>query len=163
MLSNNGPASPGEACVDGETMAAWTAGALRTDEASAVENHVAGCARCRALMAAFIKTTPDEPPTESLCGDGIRYVFRLPLPSLPLRFGSRFRKRPCLFPRCRTGTRWLKAHEARLLRRLRQNLLKLLQPPLRHRRQPRPGKGCRHSPRMKRDSASTKRQIAANR
>ena len=66
VLSHDGPASPGDACVDGETMAAWTAGALRTDEASAVERHVSGCARCRALMAAFIKTTPDEPPTESL-------------------------------------------------------------------------------------------------
>lgn len=59
-------APPQEECLDGETMAAWSEGALLTAEASAVERHVAGCARCRALMASFIRTTPPPPVTQSL-------------------------------------------------------------------------------------------------
>jgi len=55
-----------EACVDGETIAAWSEGSLRAAEASAVERHVAGCSRCRALMASFVRTTPPQPVAESL-------------------------------------------------------------------------------------------------
>ena len=55
-----------ETCVDGETLAAWSEGSLRAAEASAVEHHVADCARCRALMASFVRTTPPEPVAESL-------------------------------------------------------------------------------------------------
>ena len=55
-----------ETCVDGETLAAWSEGSLRGAEASAVEHHVADCARCRALMASFVRTTPPEPVAESL-------------------------------------------------------------------------------------------------
>lgn len=57
---------PQQTCVDGETLAAWSEGTLRRAEASAVEAHVADCARCRALMAAFVRTTPAEPVAESL-------------------------------------------------------------------------------------------------
>jgi len=53
-------------CVDGETLAAWSEGSLRGAEASAVERHVADCARCRALMASFVRTTPPVPVAESL-------------------------------------------------------------------------------------------------
>lgn len=53
-------------CLDGETIAAWSEGSLRAAEASAIERHVAGCARCRALMASFIRTTPAQPVAESL-------------------------------------------------------------------------------------------------
>ena len=53
-------------CVDGETLAAWSEGSLHAAEASAVERHVADCARCRALMASFVRTTPPEPVAESL-------------------------------------------------------------------------------------------------
>ena len=53
-------------CLDGETIAAWSEGHLRAAEASAVEQHVAGCARCRALMASFVQTTPAQPVAESL-------------------------------------------------------------------------------------------------
>jgi hypothetical protein len=57
---------PQGACLNGETVAAWTTGSLRPDELSAVEQHVADCARCQALMAAFVRTTPAPPAPESL-------------------------------------------------------------------------------------------------
>ena len=59
-------APPQEECLDGETIAAWSEGTLRGAEASAVERHVSGCARCRALMASFIQSTPAQPVSESL-------------------------------------------------------------------------------------------------
>lgn len=55
-----------EACLDVETLAAWSEGTLRGAEASTVERHVAGCARCRALTATFLRTTPPAPVTESV-------------------------------------------------------------------------------------------------
>jgi hypothetical protein len=55
-----------EACIDGETLAAWSEGSIHASQASAVERHVAGCARCRALTATFVRTTPPAPVAESL-------------------------------------------------------------------------------------------------
>jgi hypothetical protein len=66
VLSDNGPALPQSSCVNGETIAAWTAGALRTDEAADVERHLVECARCQAMMAAFVRTTPPAPVRESI-------------------------------------------------------------------------------------------------
>lgn len=54
-----GPASA--ECVDAETLAAWTAGALRHAEAARVEHHVADCARCQAMLAVFVRTEPPAP------------------------------------------------------------------------------------------------------
>jgi hypothetical protein len=65
VLSENASVPQG-ACLDGETVAAWTTGSLRPDEASAVESHIADCVRCQALMAVFVRTTPAAPATESL-------------------------------------------------------------------------------------------------
>jgi hypothetical protein len=48
-------------CVDAETLAAWTAGALRHAEATRVEHHVADCARCQAVLAVFARTEPAAP------------------------------------------------------------------------------------------------------
>jgi len=51
------PASPASAsCIDAETLAAWADGALSSDQAQLVETHLADCARCQALMAAFART-----------------------------------------------------------------------------------------------------------
>jgi hypothetical protein len=50
-----------EACVDGETLAAWTSGSLRADQARDVERHLSDCARCQALLATFVRSTLDEP------------------------------------------------------------------------------------------------------
>ena len=65
VLSDDMPASE-PMCLDGETIAAWSAGSLRPAEAAAVERHVADCGRCRALMAAFVQTAPEEPSVESV-------------------------------------------------------------------------------------------------
>jgi len=66
VLSQEVRESPQGACLDGETLAAWTEGSLRADEAAVVERHVADCGRCRSLMAAFIQTTPPAPAVESV-------------------------------------------------------------------------------------------------
>jgi len=51
-----GPAS--SACVDAERLAAWSAGGLRREEAATVERHLAGCAHCQAMLAAFVESEP---------------------------------------------------------------------------------------------------------
>src|SRR5262245_16789940 len=53
-------------CVDGETLAAWSEGTLRTSEAAAVEAHVADCARCQSMVGAFVRITPAPMGTESI-------------------------------------------------------------------------------------------------
>ncbi len=53
-------------CVDGETLAAWTDGMLRASEAARVEQHVADCGRCQAMLGAFVRVSPVPPPQESL-------------------------------------------------------------------------------------------------
>ena len=45
-------------CVDGETLAAWSEGGLRSTDAARVEAHVADCARCQAMVGAFVRITP---------------------------------------------------------------------------------------------------------
>ena len=52
--------------MDGETLAAWTAGTLRTVEATAVEQHLADCGRCQAMLATFVCSTPAQPAPEPL-------------------------------------------------------------------------------------------------
>jgi hypothetical protein len=55
------PALSGGACVDGETLAAWTAGALQATEAATVEHHLADCARCQSMVAAYVRSEPPAP------------------------------------------------------------------------------------------------------
>lgn len=51
----------GSECLEADTLAAWSEGALAPSERSFVEAHVARCARCQALLAAFARTLPAEP------------------------------------------------------------------------------------------------------
>lgn len=53
-------------CVDGETVAAWTEGALSTSEAAVVETHISQCPRCQVLLATFARTAPVPVAAESL-------------------------------------------------------------------------------------------------
>ena len=48
----------GGPCVDSETLAAWTEGALSANDADAVETHLANCASCQQLLAVFVRTAP---------------------------------------------------------------------------------------------------------
>src|SRR5438046_7541537 len=64
-LVDSGGASPAGACLDADTLAAWADGELGRNERSAVEAHAAGCARCRAMLAAVVKTTP-QPSTPTV-------------------------------------------------------------------------------------------------
>ena len=66
VLSDDVRAQPQSTCPDAETIAAWHEGTLRRDEAVAIENHVADCAHCRALMAAFVQAAPATPAVESI-------------------------------------------------------------------------------------------------
>lgn len=50
------PTGTAEPCPDAGVLAAWADGTLRADEAVAFETHAAQCDRCRAMMAAFIRT-----------------------------------------------------------------------------------------------------------
>jgi Putative zinc-finger len=51
---------PGD-CVDAETLAAWSDGALAPLQSASVELHLASCPSCQALLAAFVRTTPAQP------------------------------------------------------------------------------------------------------
>lgn len=54
-----GPRPPAAgSCVDGEALAAWSSGALDRLEAARVEEHLADCARCQSMLAAFVRTAP---------------------------------------------------------------------------------------------------------
>ena len=57
------PRDPGAApargsCLDVETLAAWADGALARPQRAAAEAHAADCGRCRALIAAMVRTAP---------------------------------------------------------------------------------------------------------
>lgn len=54
-------ASPSDRCLDAETLAAWTDGALSADAAAAVETHLSDCAHCIAMVAAMERTAPAAP------------------------------------------------------------------------------------------------------
>ena len=54
----SGSLSVSDQCVEGETLAAWVEGALPQASAASVEKHLADCARCQALLAAFVRSEP---------------------------------------------------------------------------------------------------------
>ncbi|MEO6213807.1 MAG: hypothetical protein ABIP65_09300, partial [Vicinamibacterales bacterium] len=58
--ANDNPRPPG-ACLDGETLAAWTDGSLAAAQRATAEAHAADCNRCLAVLAAIAKTSP--PPS----------------------------------------------------------------------------------------------------
>jgi hypothetical protein len=45
-------------CLGADTLAAWAEQTLSARERTAVEKHAADCARCQALLAAMVRTTP---------------------------------------------------------------------------------------------------------
>jgi hypothetical protein len=53
------------ACIDAETLAAWTDEGLTPAQSLLVEEHLSTCARCTAMLATLVRTAPDVPATES--------------------------------------------------------------------------------------------------
>jgi hypothetical protein len=56
--SSSAPADGSAACLDAETLAAWTDGGLPKAARAAAEQHLAGCARCQQMLAVLARTTP---------------------------------------------------------------------------------------------------------
>ena len=54
---------PAGACLDAETLGAWTDGGLEPAAMAAVEAHVSTCARCQALVGTMAKSTLGTPGT----------------------------------------------------------------------------------------------------
>src|SRR5262245_46497130 len=52
---------PSNRCLDAEMLAAWIDGDLNAADVSAAEAHVSSCARCQAMVAAIVRTTPSTP------------------------------------------------------------------------------------------------------
>ena len=59
-------ASTSDECVDAETIAAWTDRTLPAGSAARVETHLSQCARCQALLAALVRSTPAPVASPSL-------------------------------------------------------------------------------------------------
>jgi len=55
--------APSAGCVDSQTLAAWSDGALNAHEREAVEAHASECAQCQALLAAMVRTAPPALPS----------------------------------------------------------------------------------------------------
>jgi len=53
--------APTSGCIDADTLAAWSDGALGARERAAAESHASSCARCQALLAAMARTAPPAP------------------------------------------------------------------------------------------------------
>jgi hypothetical protein len=58
LRQSSGPPSTFGQCVDGETLAAWIEGSLPTSKTTTIERHLADCAHCQALLAAFVRSEP---------------------------------------------------------------------------------------------------------
>jgi hypothetical protein len=50
------PVPDDRGCLEGETLAAWHEGTLTASDVEAVDRHLADCARCQDLLAAFVRT-----------------------------------------------------------------------------------------------------------
>ena len=60
--TSDADAAAGDACLDAADLAAWAEGALPPSRVTVVESHLATCARCQAIVAAFAKAEPAAAP-----------------------------------------------------------------------------------------------------
>ncbi len=51
-------AAVSDACLDAETLSAWADGQLYGQDADGIEAHLADCARCQSMLAAFVQSEP---------------------------------------------------------------------------------------------------------
>jgi hypothetical protein len=52
------PGAPSDDCLDAETLAVWAEGLLEGPQRAAAEAHASSCARCQAMLAVMVRTTP---------------------------------------------------------------------------------------------------------
>src|SRR5437764_5937830 len=69
--------APVSGCIDTETLAALSDGALSARERAAAESHASGCARCQALLAAMARTAPPAPPRKWWRTSTVRWLVPL--------------------------------------------------------------------------------------
>ena len=72
-----GDARPQGACLDAETLAAWSDGSLTAQERAAAEVHAADCDRCLSVLAATARTAP--PPSMTLASRWVSVRWLVPL------------------------------------------------------------------------------------
>jgi hypothetical protein len=65
QLRQAGTAETSDACLDAETMAAWTDGGLGAHGAAMAEAHAANCTRCQALLGTAARALPAVGSTEA--------------------------------------------------------------------------------------------------
>lgn len=58
-VGSRAAAAGSDACLDAQTLAAWTAGALNRHELAAAEMHTSNCSRCLAALTAMERTEPE--------------------------------------------------------------------------------------------------------
>lgn len=66
-------------CLDAETLAAWSEGLLDGRERTIAEAHAASCARCQAMLAVMVRTTP---APASAAGSPFRKWFMMLSPAM---------------------------------------------------------------------------------
>ena len=59
-------ATVSDECLDAETIAAWSDGALPAAGAARIETHLSQCSHCQALLAALVRSTPPTPASRSI-------------------------------------------------------------------------------------------------
>ena len=52
------PGAPADDCLDAEILAAWAEGVLDAPQRATAEAHASNCARCQAMLAVMVRTTP---------------------------------------------------------------------------------------------------------
>jgi hypothetical protein len=60
------PGETGADCLEAETVAAWFDGGLTQDEREIAQRHLADCAHCQSLLAAFVRTEPADQPSSAV-------------------------------------------------------------------------------------------------
>jgi hypothetical protein len=61
-------APPTAACLDAETLAAWTDGGLDAAAMAIAEAHLSSCNRCQAMLGTFVRATPVAAPVADVRG-----------------------------------------------------------------------------------------------
>jgi hypothetical protein len=59
-------ATVSDECLDAETIAAWSDGALPAASAARIETHLSQCSHCQALVAVLVRATPSTPASRSI-------------------------------------------------------------------------------------------------